>query len=57
MGNKCISNDDDPRTSKKLWCSKWNKDLLQEDFDHAIDFNDNGRNDGGMGKEVEESFE
>ena len=46
-----------PWLQKKLRRSKWNKNHVQEDFDLAIDPNDNGGDDGATGEEVEESLE
>ena len=43
--------------SRKLWCSKRNKDHVQHNFDPAIDSNDNVGHDGGFDEEVEESLE
>ena len=45
------------RASRKLQCSKRNNDHVQEEFDPAIDLNDNGGDDGAMGEEVDESLE
>ena len=36
---------------------KKNNDYVQEDVATAIDFDDNGRNDGGIGKDVDESLQ
>ena len=46
-----------PWLQKELRRSKWNKNHVQEDFDPAIDPNDNGGDDGATGEEVEESLE
>ena len=43
---------------KKMRSSKWNKGLIQKDFDLVIDYNNNNDGDDGtIGEEVEESFE
>ena len=57
MAIKRAGDDGEPGVSKKLRRSKRNKDHVQEDFDPAIDSNDNGGDDGAMGEEVEESLE
>lgn len=49
--------DGGPEIFERLWCSNWNNDHVQMDFDHAIDFNDNGGYDGKFSEEMEVSFE
>lgn len=53
MAIKCAGYNGQPKAFKGSQCIKWNKDHVQEDFDSAIDLNDNGGDDGGFGEEME----
>ena len=57
MTIKRAGDDREPEAYKKLRCSKWNKDHVQEDVDPTINSNENGGDDGATGEEVEESLE
>ena len=57
MDNKRINDGDEPMSSKKLRCSKKNKDPVPEDVFLTFDSNDNGVEDDGFGEEVEESLQ
>lgn len=52
MAIKQVDYDGEPKVSIRLWFSNWNKDHVQMDFNHIIDSNDNGRNDGEFGKKM-----
>ena len=43
MAIKRVDYDGEPGISKRLWRSNWNKDHVQGDFNHTINYNDNGR--------------
>ena len=57
MGNKCASDGYELMSSKKLRCSKRNKDLVPDIISLAIDSNNNGVEDGGFGEEVGKSLQ
>ena len=57
MGNKRVNDGGEPISSKKLQCSKRNKDHILEDVSLTIESNDNVLEDGGFGEEVEESLQ
>ena len=57
MATKRVGNDGEPEISKKLQCSKRNKNHVPEDFDPAIESNDNGWDDGEFSEEMEDSLE
>ena len=42
--------DGESEASIRLWCSNWNKDHMQMDFELTIDANDNEWNHGEFGK-------
>ena len=46
MAIKCVGDDGEPKVSKRLLRSKWNKDHIQVEYDHTIDSNDYGGDDG-----------
>ena len=52
MVNKRANDGGEPMSSKKLRCSKRNKDPVVEDVSLTIDSNDNGVEDGGFGEEM-----
>lgn len=57
MAIKRAGDNGEPMASKKFRRSKWKKNLVQENFDPAIDSNDNGWDDGGLGEEIKEFHE
>ena len=57
MPNKHVNEDGNFETSKRLRRSIWFKDHVEKDFDHAIAYNNNGGNNGGLGKEIDDSLE
>ena len=57
MGNKHANDGGEPMSSKKVRCSKQNKDHILKDDSLIIDSNVNGVEDGGFGEEVEESLQ
>lgn len=47
----------EPGVFKRLWRSNWSNDHIQKKLKYTIDSNDNGGDDYGFGKEMEECIE